>query len=341
LQYLATGFYLFGTLALQMVFYKTLSLEAQLLGGVAVGLAMVEASLAHKMDRLTMHASIPVIWGLLFVFMRAGSNDAPQWGSSEHALLVWLAMGAAVIWACLAGTWNRVRDNLRPKNDRCQWDWWHTGLMSAVGFVGLCLLFEGPALMVAFGAVMVLLCVLSLRPGLKPALPMALAFLAVAFIQFVKLSQNAAFSTSNGFMFVTIGVSFLAIAYAVICEHLRLNIGRKTSEGLEWSSGLMALIMLFSIFYLRRDSLESYVTVLWGISAFTVLAAGFAGRVRGLRFLALGAFAACIGRAFMVDILETVARIWAFLALGVGLLVVGYLYTQFKDKIIPVEDKTK
>ncbi len=331
----ASGLFVLGTLAVQVVFFKTLSLEAQLLGGVVFGIAIVCASLIPKMKEVARYGSLPLIWALAFVFSAAARSNPVGLDVTQEPTMVWMSLCGTLAWFGLPEIWKLLGRDLYPEEKESSWDWLHTGLTVATGLTGLCLLFKGPELQLAFGGALAVMGVLSVMLKKASGWQASMIFLIAAFVQFCRVAENGVFNTDNLYLWGTIGVAALTIAYAVATEHVGLKIDRRVREGMEWLGGLAALVMLFGVFYLRRASLESYVTVLWGVSAFTVLAAGFAGRVRGLRFLALAAFAMCIGRAFIVDIQETVARIWAFLALGASLLVVGYLYTQFKDKLIP------
>ena len=64
-----------------------------------------------------------------------------------------------------------------------------------------------------------------------------------------------------------------------------------------------------------------------------LLAAGLVGRVKPLRVTALVGLALCIIRVFLVDVQSTLYRIVAFGALGVALLIVGFLYTRYREVI--------
>ncbi len=77
------------------------------------------------------------------------------------------------------------------------------------------------------------------------------------------------------------------------------------------------------------------LTVALGLEAVALLVAGFAAGERILRFQGLALLLACILKLFLYDLsnLETMARILSFIALGVLLLTVSWIYTQFREKI--------
>ncbi len=56
---------------------------------------------------------------------------------------------------------------------------------------------------------------------------------------------------------------------------------------------------------------------------------------RMYRWLGLAGLAAALGRIVIFDVwkLETNYRVLSFLALGVVLIVLGYVYTRYQDKI--------
>jgi uncharacterized membrane protein len=74
------------------------------------------------------------------------------------------------------------------------------------------------------------------------------------------------------------------------------------------------------------------LTAFWGIEGLALLAAGFAGRTRLLRFEGLFLFLVCILKLFLYDLrnLETLYRILSFGVLGLILLGVSWIYTKVK-----------
>jgi len=79
----------------------------------------------------------------------------------------------------------------------------------------------------------------------------------------------------------------------------------------------------------------SMFTVACGIEGAVWLASGFALRERVLRLLGLSLLLFCVLKLFLWDLrhLETVARIVSFLALGVILVTVSWVYTRFREML--------
>jgi uncharacterized membrane protein len=77
------------------------------------------------------------------------------------------------------------------------------------------------------------------------------------------------------------------------------------------------------------------LTAAWAGLAVLVFAAGIFLRERFHRWLGLGILAAAVGRVVLVDVWkqETIYRVLTFMALGVALLVIGFIYNKFQDTI--------
>jgi uncharacterized membrane protein len=78
-----------------------------------------------------------------------------------------------------------------------------------------------------------------------------------------------------------------------------------------------------------------FVTMSWAIFAVLVFVAGIILRERFHRWFGLGVLAASVGRVVLVDVWkqETIYRVLTFMALGVALLVVGFIYNKYQEKI--------
>jgi uncharacterized membrane protein len=78
-----------------------------------------------------------------------------------------------------------------------------------------------------------------------------------------------------------------------------------------------------------------FLTMIWAGFAVLVFAAGMILRERWHRWLGLGVLAAAVGRVVLVDVWkqETIYRVLTFMALGVALLVIGFIYNKFQDTI--------
>jgi uncharacterized membrane protein len=94
-------------------------------------------------------------------------------------------------------------------------------------------------------------------------------------------------------------------------------------------------LWLFVSRWVMRDASGFYLTASWSALALMLFACGMALRERMYRWLGLGILAAALGRVIVFDVwkLETLYRILSFMALGVVLLVLGFLYNKFQETI--------
>ena len=77
-----------------------------------------------------------------------------------------------------------------------------------------------------------------------------------------------------------------------------------------------------------------YISVLWAVYGAALMAAGFWRKIKILRYIALGLFAVLLVKVFILDTrtVKSVYRIAAFLATGVTLVGVSYLYQFVRKK---------
>jgi len=97
----------------------------------------------------------------------------------------------------------------------------------------------------------------------------------------------------------------------------------------------LALWTFVSRWVVLTSGAHFLLTVSWAVLAAGLFAAGFVWRERMHRWLGLGILACAVGRVFLSDVwkLETIYRIFSFMALGVVLLALGFIYTKYQDKI--------
>jgi uncharacterized membrane protein len=78
-----------------------------------------------------------------------------------------------------------------------------------------------------------------------------------------------------------------------------------------------------------------YLTASWSLLALALFTTGLVLRERMYRWIGLGVLACALGRVVMFDVwkLETVYRILSFMALGIVLLVLGFIYSKYQEKI--------
>ena len=78
-----------------------------------------------------------------------------------------------------------------------------------------------------------------------------------------------------------------------------------------------------------------YLTTSWSVLALALFTAGMILRERVYRWLGLVVLALALGRIVVFDVwkLETLFRILSFMALGIVLLVLGFIYNKYQEKI--------
>jgi hypothetical protein len=78
-----------------------------------------------------------------------------------------------------------------------------------------------------------------------------------------------------------------------------------------------------------------FLTMSWAGFAVIIFTLGLVLRERFYRWLGLGVLASAVGRVVLVDVWkqETITRVLTFMALGVALLVVGFIYNKYQEKI--------
>src|SRR5262249_28298515 len=96
---------------------------------------------------------------------------------------------------------------------------------------------------------------------------------------------------------------------------------------------VLATLLLTGLLY--HEVSGSLLTVAWSLEGVVLMIAGFPLRDRILRLSGLALFLICILKLFLYDLrqLETGYRILSFIALGVILMAVSWIYTRFRDRI--------
>jgi hypothetical protein len=99
--------------------------------------------------------------------------------------------------------------------------------------------------------------------------------------------------------------------------------------------GGFSLWRFLSLWVLEQQPEGFYLTASWSMLALAFFTAGIALRERIYRYLGLGVLACALGRVVIFDVwkLETLYRILSFMALGIVLLVLGFIYNRYQEKI--------
>jgi uncharacterized membrane protein len=83
-----------------------------------------------------------------------------------------------------------------------------------------------------------------------------------------------------------------------------------------------------------KFSSHMYISIMWAVYGAALMAVGFWQKIKILRYIALGLFAVLLVKVFVLDTktVKSVYRIAAFLATGVTLVGVSYLYQFLRNK---------
>jgi uncharacterized membrane protein len=99
--------------------------------------------------------------------------------------------------------------------------------------------------------------------------------------------------------------------------------------------GGLSVWRFLSLWVLEQQPAGFFLTASWSLLALAFFTAGIALRERIYRYLGLGVLACALGRVVIFDVwkLETLYRILSFMALGIVLLVLGFIYNKYQEKI--------
>ena len=147
---------------------------------------------------------------------------------------------------------------------------------------------------------------------------------------------------NNGFVrSLVLVAAVFAAAWLVRCVEREMKDGFEVSMAVA-VAGILALWLALTEeiwFFYRLRGMGSwrlpahmFISVTWAIYATVLMGIGFWRRLRPLRYIALGIFVLLLAKIFLVDTrtLETVYRIAGFLATGLALVGVSYLYQYLK-----------
>jgi uncharacterized membrane protein len=140
-----------------------------------------------------------------------------------------------------------------------------------------------------------------------------------------------AFRPSDLSLSVAVAVNYAVSMYALWSG--RDLFAEQERRILRWCSSCAATFCAAALVW--RQVSGSMLTVAWGIQGLALLASGFPLRDRILRISGLVLLLACILKLFAWDLrhLETLPRIFSFIALGLILVGVSWVYTRFGERV--------
>ncbi|MBL0212173.1 MAG: DUF2339 domain-containing protein [Holophagaceae bacterium] len=312
---------------------------------------------------------VPILWGALALahFERGRALERSTWPFLGHALmgaglihslLVNLAMDQVAmglslrLWACLPllgamavvyGLWNRFHQGVIDGDH----EWLRNSYLYAAQFVlGAVLFYEvrRPYVLTAWAIQGALTLFIGAwkqdTHWLRAALLLACASTLRAFGQ--NFFHWDAFVPS-GENLVAIPVACAALLSGYV--RLRLANPRAEEDGIEGTQTelfagrhrmpwfIMQAVLLAA--FIWQEATGTSLTVWATLFGFGMVGLGFAVRERLARLLGLGILSACTLKLFIWDLrgLQGLPRVASFIALGVVLITVSFVYTRFKDRL--------
>jgi predicted membrane protein DUF2339 len=139
---------------------------------------------------------------------------------------------------------------------------------------------------------------------------------------------------------IRLGVLNLILPITLSLQHILLT---RRGESLPWrplfQRDFSASAVLTAFAYLTQWIWQQpggfYLTAGWSLLACVLFVLGMLLRERVYRFAGLGLLCLALAKIVLLDVwgLELVYRVISFMVLGVVLLVIGFLYTRYQDKI--------
>jgi len=130
---------------------------------------------------------------------------------------------------------------------------------------------------------------------------------------------------------------------AVLALLAQQQVARKFREHYELPAGVQSAVIVVGGLTLWRLLSEwvllgpggFYLTASWSALAFLLFGGGVVLREKMYRWVGLGILAAALGRVVLFDVwrLEQFYRVLSFVALGIVLVVLGFIYNKYQDKL--------
>jgi hypothetical protein len=172
-------------------------------------------------------------------------------------------------------------------------------------------------------------------PGVLPAFWCGTFYCFYGYIRFMANDDPYRSDQSLRFLWIMLPAAAAMLTLALMARAWRPDLSARILALYEFMMATLTLLTLLFLFGRQRGDLATFTTVFWGLSAVTIFIAGLARRTRPVRIVSLAGLAACIARIFLIDAHSSLARIFAFVGVGIVLLVVGFLYSKFGGRIAP------
>lgn len=240
----------------------------------------------------------------------------------------WAAAVILVCWLWLTGPVRRENGAAGPGIHRIAGD-----LSEALTALSLTVIsfraFEDPWIIVPLAGAAFLLAILGRQPRFRTINWWSIFPLAFLFPVAISRIHSAAQEGWPTEMLVAVAAAVLFLFGHGIAIAWR----RRELRPVTWVHGVLGLGLFFFACASESLGIESWATVCWGIAAIVLFAAGLLAGLRPYRLAGLAGLGLCLGRMFLVDLEDPLFRIYAFFAISIVLLSVGYLYHRFRQFI--------
>lgn len=163
--------------------------------------------------------------------------------------------------------------------------------------------------------------------------PLTLAFCMAASLMLAQnFSPTPVMPTLLSILLASAGI---AVNGMVMAAGVRRVLGKKitSTSVLPWFHALCALFIAFAACTIDRLVNDKLTAVFWGVSAILLFVCGLFAGLRAYRLTGLIGLVLCTGHIFIYDIQNTFYRIIAFFVIGLVMLVIGFLYHRFRERI--------
>lgn len=314
-------------LAIHWLLRSCFELEITFLGDALLALGVVALLRLLPFPALGAISAFPLALGLLHLGIMAIGGEVLfagwQWWIAAVAILAWLWLSHQQF---VEGKSQALSDSLRRFHFLTQ------GLVGALslavaGYHAL----EHPWHLVSMGAFAVAMASLGQwrkLPGLQEwsCLPLLFGMINAARESFSWTKPESDPSL------ILIAISLLGILAALHGVVLTRELPAKR-RSVAWLHGIGTLFVVFSAFTVSRLGVDELTTVCWGVAALTLFGIGLGFGLRPYRLAGLIGLGLAVIRMWIVDIDDSLYRIYAFFAIAGVLLGVGYLYHRFRHII--------
>ncbi|NNE93035.1 MAG: DUF2339 domain-containing protein [Verrucomicrobiales bacterium] len=291
---------------------------------LAVGLILLAR--IQPMRGLHVASGIPILYAALHAFTYVTELNQNEIGADSWW---WFGMAPVLVWIWLATHRDRDISSFSPEPEQNRLAFgWPVFLGSVALAIAVAFGITVPWNPVGFAAAAVIIVALWRWQGGIGGNLWSWFLLLIAFGHnwYVIIEANPEKHTAT--LIATSLTGILALLHGVIFPRSRVEYRRASLL-----NSLPALLLCFFAFFPGVLGVDNLTTVFWGIASIVVFATGLIAGLRVYRIVGLGGLVFCIGRIFLVDIQDTFYRILAFFAIAVVMLVIGYLYHRFRDRI--------